>query len=57
MGHTDIETTLNVYGHLIEEQRLKEMENARLASHVCSIIHVANLWQVLCNPQKYKPFR
>ena len=24
MGHTNIETTLNVYGHLLEEQERKE---------------------------------
>jgi integrase len=35
MGHADMSTTFDVYGHLIQEQQAKEMENAQgILSHI-----------------------
>ena len=46
MGHTNIETTLNVYGHLLEDERTEKMTSLLGCSAVYSTILVAYLWRV-----------
>jgi len=55
MGHTNIETTLNVYGHLLEDEETDKVTDVGLLGGYCQIL-VANLWQEPPKNRRNPPF-
>jgi len=50
MGHSKIEITLNIYGHLLKDREEAKNKPPKPSPQTYSEFLVAILWRVLCNP-------